>query len=423
MTTTTKSDVFDPEILADEVAGAFRSKNMFADSVLVSTGAVRVSGTMPVGGPSAVGTTITVPYFGVIPEFESVSNDGDALTPRAIRSTSETATVTHDGLAFESTAWASALAASSASLLDPYQEAVRQIGMRARQKMGSKIVTAAATTPLVNDIYSATTPAYIDWDTCIDAIAKLGDESEGLVAMAVHSRILADMAKLKDSNGRPLLLQSMATENQGLLRSFCGVPLVVDDNCPLAGSMTSPMAETGTTPPNITLSGTPLGPWNLKIVCTTPGAMGTARFKFSTDGGQTYSAIYTTPSGGGAFVLDDSSNAAVAPSSGTYTADSLVGINGKTGITATFENAAAATDNVWTSTALLQATTLLFQPEACAFWYNQALLTGQTDVDILRDKKIFAQHLYSAAHLYRRRRGGSRPGVVAIKSNVRGYVG
>jgi hypothetical protein len=67
--------------------------------------------------------------------------------------------------------------------------------------------------------------------------------------------------------------------------------------------------------------------------------------------------------------------------------------------------------------------TLICQQDAGAFWYNSSRFGMKSDVDILADTDVIAMHLYHATKLYRRRRGGSRPGVVAIKHNVKGYVG
>jgi hypothetical protein len=45
------------------------------------------------------------------------------------------------------------------------------------------------------------------------------------------------------------------------------------------------------------------------------------------------------------------------------------------------------------------------------------------DADILEDTTIGAMHLYDVAHVYRRRNGGARPGVLRLKSNVSSFIG
>lgn len=423
MSITTQSDMIDVQILMDVVRGHFKGKNAFMNSVLVQNGAVRVAGTMPRSGASAIGKKIDIPYFGILGEFVQ-NSDGSSVTPSKLGQLLEQATIDRYSLAAEISRWAQGVGAIDPAVGDPYEEAARQIMVAATRAMDQIMVTEFSGTELVVDVYSATDPVYLDWDLIIDATTLWGDEQDAIVGMAMHSQSRKDVAKLKDSQGRPLLLADQREGQQAVMR-FAGVPLVLSDRMPLTGStMTSPMGETGTTPPNVTLAGTPLGPWKLMIDVVTGGASdGTATFRFSVDGGNIWSATYAIPSGGGAFVLDDSATAAVADINGAKTEDSLVGVNGKTGITATFTNGTYNADNVYKSIANLKVTDLICQEDAGAFWYNANALGLKTDEDILADTDITASHLYHAPKRYRRRRGGSRPGVIAIRHNVRGYTG
>lgn len=424
MAMTTKDDMLDPQILADAIRGKLRNKKAFHGSILVSQGAVTVASGMPKGGPGAIGKKIDIPYFGRVGKF--VNNpDGSSITPKKLGQVLEQATISRASLAAEISTWAQGLAQVDPALGDPHDEAANQIMEEAEDFMDLAMVTEFGTSPLVRSVYSATEPVYGSWDLTIDARTLWGDQQDGIVAMVVHSQSAADKAKEKDGNGRPLLLVDQTQGQEGLLR-YCGIPLLVSDNVPLTGSsMTSPMGETGTTPPDVTLAGTPLGPWKLVIDVVTGGlSNGTATFRFSTDGGSTWSATYTIPSGGGAFVLDDSSDAAVADINGERTDDSLVGVNGRTGITATFTNGTYNADNVYKSIANLCVTDMICQKGAGGFWYNAQRLGLKEDDDILADADIIAAHLYHAAKLYRRRRGtGTKPGVVLVKQNVKGYIG
>lgn len=409
MTITTQAQMLDVQVLEDTVRGVFAGKNALMGSVLVSGGAVMVNGQMPKGGPAAIGKTIEVPYFGVIGEFAD-NPDGSSVTPSQLTSTSETATISRDSLAAEISTWAQGIAAVDPALVDPYEEATRQIQEAAVRAMDSAIVTAAATTPLISDIYSSTSPVYITWDAVIGGTAKWGDESDDIVGMAVHSRTLHDMALLKDSTGRPLLLSDQ-TEGQGMVRKFAGYPVVTSDRVPLTGSTMGTVASTGTSPPVATLAGTPTGPWDLVIDAIT-GTATTIVFRFSTDGGNTWSVSTLTAEDDSVAVdLIDTAN------------DSLVGNNGATGLTVAFAAGTFNADNQWTATANLKVASLLFTRGACAFWYNASRMALLTDKDILADTDVAAMHLYRTAHLYRRRRGGIRPGVVALSHNVRDYTG
>jgi len=401
MTATTTSDRdLDAQVLEETVRGVFAGKDALMGSVLASQGAIVVNPQMPGGGPEWIGNEITVPYFGTLGEFEDNPED-NAIAPKVLKSTHEKGTVGRSSLAFEVTRWARN---SNLNDDDPYLECARQIQMAAIRRMDALSLTAAAASPLLKDVYSATSPIQLDWDLITDARAMFGDEQDGIVAMAVHSRVESGLRKLRDANGRPLLLDGMRDND---IPRFNGIPLVISDRVPLTGSTMSAVTEAGTTPPDFTLSGTPTGPWNLRFKCTFAGARGVFTFQFSTDGGNTWSA--------------DMLSAASVPLIDTA-ADSLVGNNGTTGLTVSIENAAAALDNTWSADAILKATSLIMQRGAMAFWYSAANMALETDKDILKHNDVAAMHMYHVAHRYRRRRGGSRPGIVAIKHNVPGFV-
>lgn len=400
-TKTTDRD-FDVQILEDTVQGVFKGKNALVGSLLASSGAIAIRPTMPQSGPDVIGNTITMPYFGVIGDFAANAED-TAATPVAIKMKSETATVARQSLAFEVSRWAQHSGPEDG---DPYVESARQIQLAAQRAMDSLIITSAAATPLVKDVYSATVPVSLDWDLVTDGRTKWGDDQDSIVGMVVHSQVEANLRKLRDANGRPLLLNDMI--NGDSVTRFNGVPLVVSDRVPLTGSsMSSTVTEAGASVGGVGFTGTPTGPWNIVIDIVVGGARGTATFRFSTDGGQTYSATLATAA---TVALTDTNS------------DSLVGNNGATGITATFGVATYDAASTYSCNAILKATTLMFQRDACAFWYNANAMRLLTDKDILKDNDVAAMHLYYAAHTYRRRRGGARPGVVKLVHNVSGWT-
>lgn len=400
---TTDSRDFDVQQFDDTVQGVFAGKTAFMGSVLASQGAVIVRDGMMAGDPSWIGNEITVPFWGVIGEFQDNPED-QSVTPVALKATHEKATVERSTLPFEVTTWARH---SFANGEDPYVEAARQMAEAAARKMDTLVIGKAKTTPLVVDLFSETSPQYLDWDAIVEGRAKWGDRQDSIVAMAIHSRVEADLRKLRDDNGRPLLVDSL---RDGELTRFCGVPLIISDQLPLDGSGMTAVVSDGTTPPVATLTGTPTGPWDLHIECLASHASDTT-IRFSTDGGNTWSGAIEASDDGVAVALTDP-----AP-------DSLVGKNGKTGLSVAFASGTFNVDNTWTSKAVMKATSLIVQKGALAFWYNRQALRLQTDKDILKDNDVAAMHLYAAPHIYRRRVGGVLPGVVALKTNVRGFTG
>jgi hypothetical protein len=189
---------------------------------------------------------------------------------------------------------------------------------------------------------------------------------------------------------------------------MAGLRVVVSDRVPLTSSTMGTVTSSGTSPPVATLAGTPLGPWRLHIDAIT-GDGTTITFRFSTDGGNTWSATLTAADDGVPVALIDTA------------VDSLVGVNGKTGLTVAFAAGTFNADNLWTSTAALQVTSLLLKKGALAFWYSSGNMELDTDKNILKHAKLAAMHLYSAPHRYKRVPGGTKPGVVPIVHNVGGF--
>lgn len=401
------TDILNPQILTDSVRGAFSGKDAFMGSALVRSGACIVSPTMPVQNAqqNAIGSQITVPYFGTIGDFAANNTDATAVTPSILYGTSEYGTVTRDSLAFEVSAWASGQGFNGQA--DPYEECVAQIKKAAVRALDARIIAAAITTgALVKSVYSATVPVYLSYPLMAQSRMLWGDESDDVVAALTHSQGYADLLQLTDASGRPLLVPAA---NDGDFDRFCGLPIVVSDRVPLTGSAMGAVTSAGTTPPTLTLSGTPTGAWDLKIKVIATGARDTWTFQFSTDGGQNYSATLTSAS---SVPLIDTA------------ADSLVGKGGTTGITLAIANdQSASTNNVWTAKALLKARTLLVKRNSMAFWYNANRMGLKTDENILKDTSIGAMHLYGAALRYRRCPGTTRTGVVVIEHNVSSFIG
>lgn len=409
MARTLHTDLFNPEILTEVVRGVFGQKTAFLGSQLAALGVCVTSGTMPESGPEAIGTTIRVPYFGSIGEFEANLADGDAATPKKVAQTTETCTVTRDSLSFEVSRWAEGNGAlGNGNGGDPYEECALQIRDAAVRAMDRRIITAAGASGVyVKDVYSSTVPVYLSHDLVVEATADAwGDESDGAVAFLTHSHGKKDLRKLKDSTGRPLLLES---QKEGDFDRFAGLPVIQSDRVPLTSSTMGAVTSTGTSPPVATLAGTPLGAWDLKIDCTLSHASNTT-IKFSTDGGNTWSAEIAAADDGVPVALTDTA------------VDSLVGVNGATGVTVAFAAGTFNADNAWAAKASLKVMSMILKPRALAFWYNQRALSLDTDKDINRDTKLAAMHLYGAAHRYRRLAGMTKPGIVQIAHNVTGYA-
>ena len=393
---------FNVQILTETVRGAFAQKNAFMNSVLASQGAVVVQDGMPAFGPAFIGNEITIPYFGTLGEF--VSNpDGTAVSVSDIALMNEKATVIRESMAFEVSRWAQASGPQDA---DPYEEASSQIVEASGRSMDKLIIAEANNTPFIYDVYDASTPQNLDVDVLSDARGELwGDENSDIVAMVAHSRTVTSLRKLRDANGRPLLLENFAEGND--VPRFMGVPIVESDRAPITGTAMGSVTSVGTgSEPTMTISGTPLGLWQFRVRVYDGTALETARFQFSTDAGRHWSAPIVTAASGVAKACIDTNT------------DSLVGLNGKSGLLVAFNgNFTSATDNVFGANAAPKLNTLVIKRGACAFWYNRAQMGLETDKDILKHTDIAAMHLYAAPHRYRRVSYGTKGGVVKIVHN------
>lgn len=409
MANTLHTDVFNPEILQDTVRGVFAQKTAFMGSVLVALGVVMVDGSMPEGGPDAIGTSVKVPRFGTIGEFQEDLGEDTEATVNKISQTYEESSITHDALAFSTSAWARGNARVNPAVGDPYEECANQIEKAATRQMDKRIITKAAASGIyTKDVYSTTAPRTFDYDLCVDAMTDAwGDEQEDVVGILMHSRTYLDAQKLKDSAGHNLMTTSQTGDAQ--ISMIAGKRVVVSDRLPLTGSTMGTITSSGTSPPVATLAGTPTGAWRLQIDALTGDAT-TITFRFSTDGGNTWSGTLTAQDNGVAVDLIDT------------TADSLVGANGRTGLTVAFASGTFNADNLWTSNAVIKATTLAIKKGALAFWYSSGNLELDEDKNVLKHSRFAAMHLYSVAHRYKRVPNGTKPGVVPIVHNVGGFT-
>lgn len=223
MAFTTRGDIVVPELLQEAIQGEFLGRTL-----LFGTGAVVQAPTLP--GDKKGGDTVTVPYFSTLGDAETL-NEGDALTPEKITESKETDTVVRVGKAFETTMWAQWAAAG-----DPYKEAARQINIIIQRAMDAALIAKAVASLPSAYVYDLTgTPgAQMNFDVITDATAAWGDQQDNIVLLGTHSKAFRDLRKLKDSTGRPMLVDpvsSAITLGSPTPASIWGIPIKVSDKC------------------------------------------------------------------------------------------------------------------------------------------------------------------------------------------------
>ena len=179
MTVTSSTDLVKTQIMTDAVRAALKGKLGLMDSVFVSSGAIRVFGTMPKRGRRAIGTTIEVPYWAALGDFERLT-ESQSTTPQKVAMTYETATVVRDSISFETSAWAVGTA-DAEGFDDPITVLSQEAAKSAKRCMDKAMITAGSSSPLLTSIYNATTPKYLTWQEVLKAMSiKMGDDSPAL---------------------------------------------------------------------------------------------------------------------------------------------------------------------------------------------------------------------------------------------------
>lgn len=216
MATTLKSGVFVPEI-ATEVASA-----EFANQLALGyAGAPFASVLPPVDALGDEGDAVKFPRWTAMGEFSDLTEDV-AMTPEALASATDTATVFAGGKAVEITDFA-----ALASRGDPSAEVGRQVARLAARYVDTKLIAEAETTALTETVGGAFT-----WNAFVSAIiTHWGDAAfENVGGLVVHSKVLGDIMKLseyKDVN--QVVVEGAAPGNQRLRGMIGGFPLYVSD--------------------------------------------------------------------------------------------------------------------------------------------------------------------------------------------------
>lgn len=219
------TDVLIPSLLADAIKTGFTGL-----TVMQNTGAAIVRTNMTEGA-SKVGSKVIIPYFTNLGEAEDITTDGDPLTPADLSSSATEATVVHSGKAFTMTY----LAQSGAG--DPYAEASRQIVEACKRRIDKALIDAATSETDWSGYITDGSAATFNLDALVDTMGLFGDQPDDFAALVVHSKVRKDMYKLKDSNGKSILTDSI-NGAPPVLRAY-GIPVVTSDRVKLAASVYS----------------------------------------------------------------------------------------------------------------------------------------------------------------------------------------
>lgn len=224
MAKTKISDVIVPEIFA-----AYVIKRTMELSALLRSG-IAVQNEKLNSLVTAGGKLINMPYWKDLNGDDEVLSDTVPLTPDKIIASQDVAALLIRGKAWSANELASALAGSSA--MQAIGTQVAQWWARKEQQVLVAILNGifggALLTSHVNDISAASgEKAYIGGNAILDTKQLLGDASDQLTAMAMHSAVYTSLQKQN--------LIDFIPDARGEVKfpAYLGYRIIVDDGCPV----------------------------------------------------------------------------------------------------------------------------------------------------------------------------------------------
>ncbi len=381
--TTTSTLTITPQVLIEAVRSGMQGMRLFG-----RLGIVMINSSLPTSDRYA-GETVTVPYLAHLGAWAEYAENAE-IDITSMTDASETASVARAGKAFTVTDMARILR-GYAQPMEAGREMIQEgLATYVESKTIAAIVARGVSTPaIVYDVHSASTPRYLDRDVYVAIRSRFGDETKGIVGTVAHSQVVNRMLTLKNADGEPLhRLLEQDDENgvytfEGMGRFYASDLMPVDYT----------VVSTGTTPPVLTLTGSPKGMYDqIRVECTTLGAFATAQIRISTDGGTTWVA-----------------SGLVVPSNG------IVDRSDDLGLVFTFASGTFAVNNIYTTRG--KATVALCKRGAGVFWHNN-FGSVESQRDVRRKNEVVAADLLGVCHIYKKLNGGTRPGVALGKINV-----
>jgi len=379
----TRDTAFIPEVLQDAVRANFKGKRALLGSL-----AVTMLASLPLSARG--GDKIEIPHFDLIGDLEDVAEGvplSVATIPDGVR---DEANVARAGKAMRLSDWKK----MAENFADPYAEFTRQFNEAVSRRWDRALIAKASdSTGLpsahIIDRFNSGTPVKMSWSFAVDGRRPFGDEQENLGMIVVHSKAYFDLVAEVDLQNRPLL---SGPPVDGDIVRIAGIPVMISDRCPIAFPVA--LTGTGTAPPAVTITGeNSLAIDSVKVDIQTGGAVATATFRYSFDGGTTWEeeAVVTAS----AYEMKQK------------------GI--PTGLTLNFAAGTYNADNLYVSSQP-KYTSLLLKQRSMLLWHSTKPLVESVR-EPLTDSELIAVNTYYVAHRYRRAVADTRPGVVMLKHN------
>lgn len=392
MAATTISNMTSPAIWAELVDAAFPNALSKVYDTLESTGALIVNPNLPV---NTVGQTVNIPYPITLPGFVSAS-DGATLAIQNAGVWAETASVARYGLNPGITQWVKQVPTLGAAVLGSISN---QLVIRLKEQLGTIAINAATSTTNFGQSVDVSSSGAnkLNYRMLDGYIAQMSDvmggAMENIACVITHPQSYMDLSVLGQApdvayfKAKPEDIYPFRFLPYEGMKTFTGM---------------SAVTATGTTPPTITLTGTPNDAgraFKLVVKCSTIGALNTWKLDYSTDGGNTW-------------ITAVSSASTVALN---YSSDFVFnGITTACGITLNIAAGTAALDNQWVATPTVKRQTLIVAKNALLAYWNKSALNPVEFYNAQSDTTTLTSNLYAVGYRFRQCNGISRPGVFSI---------
>ena len=229
------------DIIVAEIFEKYAMERTATKAALVAAGIVAndpVFDALAAGG----GKTVELPFWQDILQDRQILSDSASLTVNKITASKDTAILNNDGNAWGANDLVGLLA--GADPINAILELVSSHWARADQNYVISVLkglfgtagTLTATHKLAiaaEAVGGVTSATQLNGSTFVDATVKLGDCSENLTALVIHSNVEAALRKLELIDTLP--------DSQGkmTIRQFQGRNVIVDDGCPRRAGSTS----------------------------------------------------------------------------------------------------------------------------------------------------------------------------------------
>jgi hypothetical protein len=219
------TNIIDPEIVGELVSAQWQKK-----SVLLASGAVQVDNNSPI---QAGGQKLLIPRFNLAAGAWQAISESAGLETKRITATPEYGVVVRRGDAFSVLDTAKLVSAQ-----DPNAELARQISDAVTYHVDDtliKVLTGAI--PSGNAI--GATGAVISTNNVVDLKMKLGDLSDDMKILVMHSKQFGDFLKAKLVTYLNSSEVFPGTAITGLIPTIMGLAVYVTDKVPVGASPTT----------------------------------------------------------------------------------------------------------------------------------------------------------------------------------------